>query len=169
MFDRFRPAELAAGVHAIDLENLWDRGIRGVVLDVDNTLCAWEWEVATVSGPVAAWVASAKRKGFRLCIISNGRPSRVAQIARTLGLPFVARAKKPLRKGFLIALEVLGTRPESTVMVGDQLLTDILGANRMGFHSILVPPVSSREFIGTKLNRLVEGVIRRGLGLPGAL
>jgi hypothetical protein len=167
MLSLFRPAQLAPSVPAIDLEALWGRGVRGIVLDADNTLCAWGWAHATVEEPVRAWVAQAKALGFRLCIISNGRPGRVGEVAAAIGLPCVARARKPFRRGFLQALTLLGTAPETTAAVGDQLLTDVLGGNRAGFHSILVPALSTREFAGTKLNRLVEGFLRRRLGLPG--
>lgn len=169
MWTRFRPAQLAPAVSRIDLDELWTRGIRGIVLDVDNTLCAWQWRgPAAIAAPAQEWVAKAKAKGFRLCIISNGRPSRVARAAQTLQLPYVARARKPLRRAYRQALELLGTPPEATAAVGDQLLTDIFGANRVGLHSILVAAVSPREFAGTRLTRVVEAVIRRRLGLPGA-
>lgn len=164
----FRPSELAAGVPRIPLAGLWERGFRGLVLDVDNTLCAWEWDHAVIPEAVAAWVEEAKTRGFRLIIISNGRPGRVAEVAERLRLPFLARARKPLRRGFKQALALLGTTPSATAVIGDQLLTDVLGANRMGLHSILVPAVSAREFAGTKLSRLLEGVLRRRLGLPKA-
>ncbi|MDI6870002.1 MAG: YqeG family HAD IIIA-type phosphatase [Bacillota bacterium] len=167
MFARFRPAQLAPGVPLIELDELWARGIRGIVLDVDNTLCAWQWGRAEVPGPVAAWVAQARERGFRLCIISNGRPGRVAGVAEVLGLPFIARARKPFRGGFRRALELLGTEPRATAAVGDQLLTDVWGANRMGLYSILVSAISPREFAGTKISRLIESVIRHRLGLPG--
>ena len=168
MWTRFRPAQLAPAVSRIDLDELWTRGIRGIVLDVDNTLCTWQWGgAANVSAPVREWVARAKAKGFRLCIISNGRPTRVGRVAEALDLPYVARARKPLRRAFRRALALLGTEPAATAAVGDQLLTDIFGANRLGLHSILVAALSPREFAGTKLTRLVEAVIRHRLGLPG--
>lgn len=168
MLERFRPRELAPGVPQIQLADLWHRGIRGIVLDVDNTLCAWEWAHAVVEEPVREWVARAKDLGFRLSIISNGRTSRVAEVAETLQIPFVARARKPGPAGFRRALLLLGTEPATTAAVGDQLLTDILGGNRAGLYTILVPPVSCREFAGTKVSRLIEGFLRRHLGLPGA-
>ncbi|MGE5552806.1 MAG: YqeG family HAD IIIA-type phosphatase [Betaproteobacteria bacterium] len=168
MLTKFRPAETVPAVPAIDLERLWAKGIRGIVLDVDNTLCAWEWGRATVAQPVAAWVEKAKTVGFGLCIISNGRPARVAGVAEQVGVPFIARARKPFRRGFRHALKLLGTDPGATAMVGDQLLTDVLGGNRMGFHTILVAAISPREFAGTKASRLLESLIRRRLGLPGA-
>jgi HAD superfamily phosphatase (TIGR01668 family) len=166
MLSQFRPAELAPSVFGIDLNALWERGLRGIVLDVDNTLCAWQRGEERVPEAVAAWVEQAKAKGFRLCIISNGRPARVAAVAGQIGLPFVASARKPCRNGFCRALALLGTEPAATAMIGDQLLTDVCGGNRMGLHTILVAALSQREFAGTKLSRLVERLIRRRLGLP---
>ncbi|MGE5508009.1 MAG: YqeG family HAD IIIA-type phosphatase [Chitinophagales bacterium] len=166
MLEAFRPAELAGAVPRIDLERLWAGGIRGFVLDVDNTLCVWDLGSPQVPQDVVDWAERAKARGFKLCIISNGRPARIAAVGERLGIPAIARARKPFGSGFRRALALLGTAPEATAMVGDQLLTDVLGANRMGLRSILVPALSCREFIGTKVNRMVEGVLRRLLGLP---
>lgn len=168
MREKFTPAQIAPGVQFVNLDALWEKGIRGIVLDVDNTLCVWKWGEAEVPAPVTDWVRKAEARGFRLCIISNGRPPRIAGVAAALGVPFVAPAGKPLKSGFRRALRLLGTSPDTTAAIGDQLLTDVLGANRMGLHAILVPPLSPREFPGTKLNRLLERVLRRHLGLPEA-
>lgn len=166
MLETFRPAELADAVPRLDLERLWRQGIRGFVLDVDNTLCAWDLGRPEVPEAVVEWVTRAKGRGFSLCIISNGRPGRIAAVGERLGIPAIARARKPFGSGYRRALALLGTAPAATAMVGDQLLTDILGANRMGLHSILVPALSCREFAGTKINRMIEAVLRRFLGLP---
>lgn len=107
------------------------------------------------------WAADAKRLGFDLCLVSNTRnPARLARIAEKLGMDFVRDKFKPSRRMFTIALERYGAKPEEALTIGDQLLTDVLGANRSGIDAIWVRPMGSREFVGTRLvSRRIEQVL----------
>lgn len=152
-----RPAAQAESIYEIDLRALGARGIVGLILDLDNTLVPWgAWQAAPELAP---WIAAARAAGFRLCIVSNNSGARVRHIAETLGLPAVPAALKPRRTALRRALALLGTAPEGTALVGDQVFTDVLGGNRLGLHTILVRPQADREFPVTRLVRLAERLV----------
>jgi uncharacterized protein len=153
-----RPASRADSIYDIDLPALCARGIRGVILDLDNTIVPWGARQAPPE--LLAWVTSARAHGLRLCIVSNNRGPRVDHLAGALGLPAVTSALKPRRAALRRALAVMGTLPARTALVGDQVFTDILGGNRLGLYTILVRPQSRREFFLTRVVRLLERGVR---------
>lgn len=152
-----RPNRIYRSVLEIPLEDLLRAGIRGMIIDLDNTLT--EWRNPVLSQETVAWLERAKNLGFRVCFVSNNSTRRVQEVAQRLGFPFVARAQKPRRRSFRHALEIMGTRAEETAVIGDQIFTDVLGGNRAGLYTILVAPISRREFFGTRLMRLLERLI----------
>lgn len=154
MIDLFCPDQSFESVVDIDLDSLWDRGIRALILDLDNTLLGWETD--EIPGPVAEWVSKAKARGFRLCIASNGGKRRVTALAAALGIPAISKAIKPRKRPFKRALAILGVTPEVTAVIGDQIFTDVLGGNRMDLYTILIKPVSERELKTTRMVRKVE-------------
>jgi HAD superfamily phosphatase (TIGR01668 family) len=157
-FTRLRPDLRVSGVADIPLPDLLARGIRGVALDLDNTITAWNGSEIPV--PIGAWLRAAREAGLRLCIVSNtSRPARVERIAGAIGADWVARAAKPSRRAFREAMRRMGTKPEQTAAVGDQIFTDIWGANRAGLYTILVEPLTGRDFLMTKLSRLGERLL----------
>ncbi len=168
LLELFRPREFAASVSDIDPVALREKGFSSILLDLDNTLLPWKDSV--VPDEIVRWIDRTKAAGMRPCIVSNTHnPGRLNKIAEELGIPCVFRALKPRRHGFRRAAQMLECESSTAVVVGDQLLTDILGGNLCGMHTILVKPMHRREFIGTKISRLVE----RGLlallarGAPG--
>ena len=155
-----RPTQLAARVWEIDLQALSRRGVRAAILDLDNTLV--DWNRSEVRPQVRDWLETARQRGFGLCLVSNAvRGKRVRMVCQELGLPAVIRAGKPLARAFRRGLAVLGTRAEETCAIGDQVFTDILGANRLGLVTILLEPLNPRESPHTRLLRLVERPLRR--------
>jgi len=144
---------------------LAERGVRALLVDLDNTLAPWRSR--DPAPEVRAWVRSLQSAGVGVCVLSNSRvPRRVAYVAADLGLPHVAWAGKPRRSGFRRALSALGVaRPSEAAVVGDQLLTDVVGGNRIGAVTVLVRPVSPREFIGTRCIRPLEQWILRRCGM----
>lgn len=162
--ERFHPAEYVRSIYDIDLRALRQRGVRGIICDLDNTLVAWD--SSETAPELRRWLADAKSAGIQVCIVSNNGRTRVGNFAEPLGLPFVANAAKPRRKAFRKAMELLGTSPRETAVIGDQVFTDVFGGNRQGMHTILVVPISRQEFIGTRLVRLIEQFVLRGT--PGA-
>lgn len=160
-----RPVARADSIYDVDLHALAAGGIRGVILDADNTIVPWGARSAPPE--LAAWIGAARSAGLSLCIVSNTLGGRVGRLAQDLGIPAVTGALKPRRRAFRRALALMGTQPAETALVGDQVFTDILGGNRLGLHTILVRPQSPREFLLTRLVRLGERLILGGRGRQG--
>ncbi len=163
LFASLRPQEYVTSIYHIHLDRLWQAGMRGIVTDLDNTLVAWNSPVAPPK--LVAWLEHVRERGFRVCIVSNNDQLRVSSFAAPLGIESLHKAHKPRRAAFVRALRKLETNASETCMVGDQLFTDILGGNRMGFHTILVRPVHVREFPGTRAARLLERIVLRNVPL----
>ncbi len=166
LFASLRPQEYVTSIYHIHLDRLWQAGVRGIVTDLDNTLVAWNSPVAPPK--LAAWLDHVRERGFRVCIVSNNDRLRVSSFAEPLGIESLHKARKPRRAAFVRALQKLRTNAGETCMVGDQLFTDILGGNRMGFYTILVRPVHVREFSGTRAIRLLERIVLRDVPLQTA-
>jgi len=162
-----RPAEYHNSIFEIDLGKLRRMGKRAIMLDLDNTLVRWNDPTPTPA--LLNWLAEARTHGLQPCIVSNNSGARVREFASRVGVPFVSSARKPTVKGFAEAMQRLGVRPGETVVVGDQIFTDILGGNRAGAYTILVVPIDRREFIGTRLVRIVERQVLRHLQRRGLL
>lgn len=157
-----QPDMFALSVADVNLDDLENRGIRGVLLDLDNTLVAWQR--CDVPPEVRKWIKEACRRNLRLCITSNTRnPRRLARLASELGIEHVRGVAKPRRGGFQKAMAAIGTEPSNTAVIGDQIFTDVLGGNRAGLFTILVKPIHGREFIGTKFSRMAEWLFLKWL------
>jgi len=144
----------------VPLEKLSELGIDSLIIDVDNTVT--EWKGRNVEARAKEWFLSIKEKGFKACLVSNNNSGeRIASIAGQLGIPSIHRAGKPRRNAFIRALKILKSKPENTAVIGDQVFTDVFGGNRMGMYTVLVDPISSKEFFGTKLMRLLEKLVLR--------
>ncbi|MEW8978717.1 MAG: YqeG family HAD IIIA-type phosphatase [Symbiobacterium sp.] len=151
---RLRPAEYRKSIFEIDLDKLRRMGKRALLLDLDNTLARWDDSVP--SPALLEWLEEVRAHGMKLCIVSNNGGMRVREFAARAGVPCICHAIKPRVKGFVDAMRLLGVEPRETVVVGDQLFTDILGGNRAGAYTILVVPIDRYEFIGTRLVRIIE-------------
>jgi uncharacterized protein len=167
--ERLWPDEYVAEVADIDLDKLWEQGYRLILTDLDNTLAPWNHP--DVPADLAHWLQQANNKGFQVCIVSNNRGPRVEEFATKAHVAFIAAAKKPKPTAFLRAMERFQATPETTVMVGDQLFTDIRGGKRCGLHTILVLPIHPNEWWGTQFVRRMERIVmhmlvRRGLVVP---
>jgi HAD superfamily phosphatase (TIGR01668 family) len=165
LLSKLRPNLFLDSVQAIDLRLLRRRGIRGVVLDLDNTLAGWR--ALQPSLEVATWLKGLRSHQIGAVILSNNGKGRVGDFARSIGVPCIPNARKPRVRGFLQAMQMLGTTPQTTAVIGDQVFTDILGGNRAGFFTILVSPLTREEFVGTKAVRRVEGMVLRHFARQG--
>jgi HAD superfamily phosphatase (TIGR01668 family) len=154
----FAPARAADNLESVDLDAMYSQGKRLILLDVDNTLVEWKQE--DFSEGVLNWLSHAKELGFQICIISNTRRlQRLARISEMLGVQTVRGRFKPSRAMYRLALIKFECKREQAVMIGDQMMTDILGANRAGIDAIWVRKMAPKEFGPTKLNRFVEGIL----------
>ncbi len=166
LLDKFLPSEYVKSIYDINPEELKKRGIRGIITDLDNTLVEWDRPHATEK--LIAWFAEMKRANMKIMIVSNNNEERVRIFSEPLNIPFIHKARKPIGSAFRKAMKIMGLTKEETVMIGDQLLTDIFGGNRAGIYTILVVPVAKSDGFFTKFNRKVErGIManfkRRGL------
>lgn len=159
-----KPHEEARSLRQVDWRRLWGRGIRALLFDLDNTLCLWrtgEFPRAT-----AAFLRKLQGQGFKIAVLTNARlpkDSPVRTALAELGIPLIERARKPLPWGFKRALNILGAKREEAAVIGDQLLTDVLGGKLLGVYTVLVPPLSGREARRTKVNRVLERLLGRRL------
>lgn len=152
-----RPSVHVGRIFEISQEELVDRDIRGLIVDLDNTLTEWGREA--MAEETVNWLGNVQQSGIKICMVSNSRGKRLARIAETLGIPYIEGASKPRRKAFRRAIELMGLEPAQTAVIGDQIFTDVLGGNRLGLFTILVTPMSRREFIGTRLVRIPERAV----------
>jgi len=141
-------------IYDIDLNSLCSQGIEGLIIDLDNTLIPRDKKA--VSDELLTWFNDLEERGLRCCVLSNNLNSRGKAISKKINRPVIAMAKKPSRNAFKKALEVLKTHPEKTVVIGDQIFTDVFGGRRMGLKTILVVPLSGKELFTTALVRQFE-------------
>lgn len=167
MLKKVTPDLVLNSIYDLDLAFLKKKGIKGIITDLDNTLVVWN--VCQVEEPLEKWLFAVKEADFKLCILSNNSSGRVDDFAAKIGVPAVSKAVKPRRIGFRRALKQMGLKASETAVLGDQLFTDILGGNRAGLFTILVTPLSQKEFIGTRLVRQVERILLRKLKKKGLL
>ncbi|WP_038070992.1 YqeG family HAD IIIA-type phosphatase [Thermus scotoductus] len=139
---------------------LEERGLKGVILDLDNTLLPYGEEEPLPEHQ--AWLEALKAE-VPVYLLSNALPDRFARIQGRLGLPGHAPALKPWL-GFQRALKALGLPPQEVAVVGDQIFTDVLGGNLVGAYTVLVPPLREREFFYTRFIRMLETPFRRPRG-----
>lgn len=164
VWEKFRPAYIFSAVWEIEPAFLREKGIKAIILDLDNTLLA---KGAQIFPPqVLKWLRRIEEAGLRVCLVSNSGRRRVEGAAFSLGVPCVFRAAKPGRRPFIRALQILGTEPRQTAVIGDQLLTDVYGGKRLGMVTILVKPLPGKEFVGTRINRRLEKFIWHRLNRP---
>ncbi len=161
MLESFCPDQIATCLEDIDQQALLERGIKALLIDVDNTLVNWRDD--EIPPERRRWIEEAKDR-FGLCLLSNAiTVQRVKQLGQRLSLPAVGRwgwGRKPFSGGYRQALQLIGACATETAMIGDQLLTDILGANRLGMYTIMVHTLSHSEFFVTRINRWIEALIR---------
>ncbi|WP_239617506.1 YqeG family HAD IIIA-type phosphatase [Cohnella mopanensis] len=157
MFKRLLPDQIVNTVFDIDLDELKSRGVRGIITDLDNTLVGAKTPLATPQ--LIDWLDIVKERGFQVVILSNNNKIRVGNFADPLGIPFIPAARKPGGAAFRRALSLMGLSAEHAVVVGDQMLTDVLGGRRAGLHTILVTPIApAEEGWATQINRRIEKI-----------
>lgn len=142
--------------YSINFKKYYDRGYRAVIFDVDNTLVEHD---APADERATKLIKKLMKLGFEVCFVSNNDEQRVADFNKDLGAHYIFKAGKPLAKGYNSAMEKMGTDKDNTMFVGDQLFTDIWGANNAGIYSILVQPIAKHEEIQIILKRIPEKII----------
>ena len=151
----FKPKQIVKDIQEIDFGHLKSQGINALILDIDDTLLPRM--VNDISPQVFEWVANLREQGFKICLTSNSRhPLRIKYIGQTLDLPSMSLSFKPLPFAFWKSMGILKSKAKNTAMIGDQLFTDILGANLIGVYSIFVKHLGEENFLPRKWMRLAE-------------
>ncbi len=152
-----RPDLVVRSIHDVDYEALRRRGIRALIYDLEGTLCPWrDWEL---DERTHALLQDLRDRGMQVAILTNAwvpPGHRLVRELGELGIPMVVSARKPLRSGFRRVLARLGADPGPAAMIGDQILTDVLGGKRSGLYTTLVDPLGPKESRLTKVSRWVE-------------
>lgn len=159
MLARFKPTWMIERFSNIDPNQLKQLGIRVVFSDLDNTLIAWNNPDGTPE--LREWMQKLADAQIQLIVVSNNSHERIGHAVEKIGLPFVSRALKPLPVGIKKTLKQMQLAPSEVVMVGDQIMTDILAANGAGIRSILVQPLLPSDKWITKPNRMMEKQVMR--------
>lgn len=151
----FEPDRFFSRITAIDIErDLVGPGLVNVLLDIDNTVRSRA--TGDVPRDVAVWLGRARDAGVHFCLLSNNWHDNVFHFARQHDLPIVAKALKPLPGGYRRAMAELGSTRQNTVAVGDQVLTDVMGAHLVGIQAWLVVPLAEVDLKHTLLLRNLE-------------
>ncbi len=157
MFEILKPTYYVAQLKHVPLVELKSSGIKGLIIDLDNTITYWNSN--DLNQDIFTWFKELKGIDFKSCLVSNNNHERVSKVAEQLKIPFVSSAGKPFRKAFLKGMQVLNTKPSETAVIGDQIFTDVLGGNRSNLLTVLVMPLDQNEFIGTRFMRQMEKLV----------
>ncbi len=145
-------------VKEITYELLQENNIKGLILDVDNTLIDY---YKNMPEGVEQWCKDLQKRNIKFCIASNSnKREKIKGVSEKLGIPYVFFAKKPLKMGLNKAKNIMGLKSEEVAVVGDQIFTDVLGANRCKMFSILVEPIKEKDILITIIKRPIENFIK---------
>lgn len=156
MLERFYPDHEVESSYDIDYQGLYRKGYRGVIFDIDNTLVP---HGAPADEEAKALFARLREIGLQTFLLSNNKEPRVKSFAEDVGSKYLFKGGKPGAAGYEKAMERMGTEPENTLFVGDQLFTDIWGAKRAGIDTWLVQPIHPKEEIQIVLKRHLERIV----------
>ena len=141
-FDEITPAFLAS------------LGVKAILADIDNTLAPYEQ--AEPDERIKGWIASLAEAGIGIAFVSNNDWERVELFNRALGVPAYAKSGKPFKKNLVKAMNDLGGTLDTTVMLGDQLLTDALAGHNLGVKCLIVPPIRDKKNAFFRFKRWLE-------------
>ena len=159
MLKLFFPDMEVKNVFELDEKFFSDYNIKGVIFDIDNTLVTHDTHTPTEE--ILDYFKALEEKDIRIAIVSNNHAQRVEKFCRDLGYPFIARAWKPFKKNLREIQNRLELKEEEMCLVGDQIFTDIYGANRMGYFSVLVTAVGKNETNLVAVKRVFEKLVLR--------
>ena len=156
LFETFYPDTWVDSTYQIDFDELYKKGYRGLIFDIDNTLVP---HGEPANERAKALFAHLKELGFSCCLLSNNQLERVQMFNRDVQVHYIEDAHKPSRKNYLKAMELMHTDLSNTMFIGDQLFTDVYGAKRTGIRNILVKPLNPKEEIQIVLKRYLEKIV----------
>ena len=154
MFLKYKPTWMIEAIYQITPDQFKEQGIKAVFVDLDNTLIAWNNPDGTPE--MRQWLHDLRDAGIPVVVVSNNKYERVKRAVEKFGIEFEAFALKPFTFGINRALKRFNVQPHEVVMIGDQLMTDIRAAKRVGLKSVLVKPLIRSDSINTQINRWRE-------------
>ena len=156
MLERFYPGEYLDSAYEIAFDRLYREGYRGVIFDIDNTLVP---HGAPADARARELFLHLRELGYRCVLLSNNKEPRVKRFGDAVGASYIYKAGKPKPASYRRAMEQMGTDTRSTLFVGDQIFTDVYGANLAGIRTILVKPIHPKEEIQIVLKRYLEKIV----------
>lgn len=151
------PNDYFESVKQISISYLNENNIKALILDVDNTILDFD---RNIPEGIDKWCKDLKKQNIKFCILSNSNhKEKVKMVAEKLDIPYFYFGTKPLKRGFKKAIKLLEEKEENIAAVGDQIFTDIIGANRCKMFSILVKPIAHKDILITKIKRPLENFI----------
>ncbi len=161
-FERFYPDYSYKCVGDIEPDFFKNNNIKYAVLDIDNTLVPYT--VKTPDKTAFDFLKRLDSEGVVYCFLSNNSANRVEIFNENIGAVFVSNAKKPLLSGMKKVIELMDANPKETVLIGDQVFTDVLTGKRAGVKTILVLPIEDKETLFFKFKRAMEKIVLKGYG-----
>ncbi len=152
----FYPDQWRESAYSIPFEKFYEKGYRGIIFDIDNTLVP---HGADADERSILLFKRLKEIGFKTVLLSNNKEPRVKRFNEKIGTQYIYKAKKPGKANYIKAMELMKTKKSNTLFVGDQIFTDVWGAKRIGIYSILVQPINPKEEIQIILKRYPERII----------
>lgn len=159
--EKYIPDVYQKSIYVINYQKLKERGIKCLLFDLDNTLSPIS--IKEVNNKVKVLFKELKKEGFNLYLFSNASPSRVKLFADQLEVKYYALVRKPLKKRFKKLLYENDYNESQVAIIGDQILTDILGGNKVGITTVLINPISPKDYFFTKITRIIEKKIIKKL------
>lgn len=156
MLQRFYPDNEVESAYDIDYEGLYEKGYRGIIFDIDNTLVP---HGAKADERAIALFERLHNIGYNTMLLSNNKEPRVKMFNDDVKSNYIFKANKPALSGYERAMEIMKTGPENTIFVGDQLFTDVWGAKKAGIITFLVKPIHPKEEIQIVLKRKLEKIV----------
>ncbi|MCL2637078.1 MAG: YqeG family HAD IIIA-type phosphatase [Oscillospiraceae bacterium] len=153
----FKPTIWLKNVLSINADFLEKHGLKGLILDLDNTL-SMHGSPAAEAG-IEQWLSDMRKLDVKMSIVSNNTKKRVTPLAKELGLDFIAFGCKPLPFGIKKAAKNLGLPKNQLAVVGDQIFTDVMGGNISGITTILVEPFHMEDKLGFRFKRKIESAV----------
>ncbi|MCL2189104.1 MAG: YqeG family HAD IIIA-type phosphatase [Defluviitaleaceae bacterium] len=149
----------------IPYERLWQQNIRGLIYDLDNTLAHFD-RSNTVDG-IQEMLVRLQKMGFAICLLTNNTNGRLRLFSH-LQLNGIANALKPMTRGVRQAMQLMGTTQAQTAIIGDQLFSDVWAGKNAGITTILVKPLTEKDFFFVKFKRLFERWLLKRYGIHEA-
>ena len=154
MIKKLYPTTYLKSIYEMDIGQLKEEGIKGIIFDIDNTLVPYD-EIEP-NEQIITFFEMLVSKGFKITLVSNNTEDRVIKFNEKLRVFALHESRKPLTRNFLKALTLMNCQRHEAIIVGDQIFTDVYGGNKAGIRTILVEPVSDKDEWKTKVKRGLE-------------